>query len=159
MRILWIIPFLLLLGGCTTKTYDQKYSSHITIRTDGLRYSDMGFMYQNSREIKAEIYSFATPVFTLTMHSNICIEKACYRYEVFNRRYLHSSYPRYLIRNVFKGTPIFDSHNVKVTKDGFTQHLEAREYDIIYSVTDQLIRFHDRKNNILIQIRQLQGEI
>jgi len=155
LKILWIVPLLILLSGCAPKSYEQKYSSHITIRSDGLRYSDMGFMYENANEVKVEIYSFATPIFTLTMHSNICIDRACYHYEVFNKRYLHASYPDRLIRDVFQAKPIFGAKNIKRSEDGFEQFIQTREYDIIYSVSKELIRFQDKKNNILLQIRKI----
>jgi len=155
LRVLWIAFLIILLSGCAPKSYEQKHSLHITIRSDSLRYSDMGFMYENANEVRVEIYSFATPIFTLTMHSNICIDRACYRYEVFNKRYLHASYPDRLIRDIFQAKPIFGAKNIIQSDDGFEQSIQSREYDIIYGVSKELIRFQDRKNNILLQIRKL----
>ena len=146
---------MLLLSGCAVKDFDTKYSSHITIRAEGLRYSDMGFIYESNREVKAQIYSLANPVFTLRMHGNICINRACYNYERFNREYLHPSYPDRLINDLFRKRPIFDEKNLVTTKEGFTQKIRSNQYDIIYSVTKDSMRFEDKKNRILIQIQQL----
>ncbi|MGM0623686.1 MAG: hypothetical protein ACQESH_06650 [Campylobacterota bacterium] len=143
-----------LLSGCAAKLFEHRYSSHITIKTPQLRYSDMGFVSQNPNEIHAQIYSLANPVFTIKMYSNVCINRACYRYSAFNEQYLHPSYENKLIKKVFLGKPIFDAKDVVQIDGGFEQKLRSSEYDIIYSVNETMIRFSDRKNNILIKIRK-----
>jgi len=155
-----IIPLslaFLLFSGCAPKTFEHKSSAHITLKTQKLRHSDMGFIYSDKGYVKAQIYKFGAPVFTLRMHGNICIENACYAYERFNEAFLHPSYPKSLIRDVFTAKPIFRGKNLVETKEGFEQKLQASTYEIFYEVSKDLIRLHDKKNSIIIQIRKIPG--
>jgi hypothetical protein len=155
-----IIPLCIaffLFSGCAPKTFEHKFSAHITLKTQKLRHSDMGFIYRDKSYVKAQIYKFGAPVFTLRMHGNICIENACYTYERFNETFLHPSYPKGLIRNVFSAKAIFNGKNLVTTKEGFEQKLQSSTYEIFYEVSKDLIRLHDKKNSIIIQIKNISG--
>ena len=152
-----ITPLLtvLFLLGCAPKTFEKKTPSYITIKTKNLKYSDMGFIYSSQNYIKAQIYKFGKPVFELKMHSNICVDSACFNYARFNEQFLHKSYPKYLIKDIFLAKPIFNKKNLNLLKEGFEQSFETKDMLVQYTVNQDLIRFHDKKNNILIKIKNL----
>ncbi|MGM0534292.1 MAG: hypothetical protein ACQERK_07365 [Campylobacterota bacterium] len=146
----------LLFTGCADKNFTEKSSAHIVLKTPKLRYSDMGFIAKNSSRIQAQIYNMATPVFTLKINRNICINNACFKPKHFNDKYLHPKYPPGLLENIFRAKPVAGGKNRTAEAEGFSQKISSYHYDIIYTVNKKQIRFADKKNNILIQIRYMQ---
>ena len=71
----------------------------------------------------------------------------------FNKEYLSKSYPDDLLQNVLLKKKIFNSLNVVKLDDGFQQTIKDSNQDIIYKVTSNMIYFKDRKNHILIKIK------
>ncbi len=157
------LPFFILLlsivfffGGCGMKQYAHKRSAYIVMKTPAIKYADMGFIYSDEREVKAQIYKLATPVLTLKLGKKACMEGFCYDYGVFNRKYLHPGYPKETIRQIFLGRELMQSRGKSGTGEGFVQEISDADFDILYSVTKDMVRFHDRKNNILIKIRNIE---
>ena len=73
----------------------------------------------------------------------------------FNTEYLHHSYPSDLLQNVLLGRAIYEGKNLVRTAEGFEQMIESSDVDIVYKKTAQQISFKDRKNKILLKIKDL----
>lgn len=155
LKIITPLIAVLVLAGCAPKQFEKKAPSYITIKTKNLKYSDMGFIYSTNSYIKAQIYKFGNPVFELKMHSNICVDSACFNYDRFNEEFLHTSYPKHLIKDIFLAKPIYNKKGFKALNGGFEQIFETNDASVQYRVNQDLIRFHDKKNNILIKIKRL----
>ena len=71
----------------------------------------------------------------------------------FNKDYLHTSYPSDILQNILLSKDIYGGENKIITSDGFRQHIEDENVDILYKVTWNTTYFKDRKNNILLKIK------
>ena len=74
----------------------------------------------------------------------------------FNAHFLNEAYPDTLLQNVLLGKPIYDGKNRVKYKDGYEQHIKSKDVDILYRVKVRSIKFKDRKNRILIKIKEIE---
>jgi len=73
----------------------------------------------------------------------------------FNEEYLNAVYPDELLQNILLGRKIYNGKNILKNSNGFKQDIQTKEVSIIYVVNSQQIYFKDRKNHILIKIKEL----
>jgi len=149
----------ILLNGCATKEYSKQESVFIVFKTPTFRYADLGFIYENDKDLKIEMYSSGQAIMSLEISQNaVCMSLLeCMSKKSFNEKVLSSSYPKNILDNIFKGQKIFDGVNVLKTSNGFTQKLmKHNKYNINYSVLNKQILFHDRMNDIVIKIKRLE---
>jgi N12 class adenine-specific DNA methylase len=71
----------------------------------------------------------------------------------FNEEYLHSAYPEDILQNVLLGKAIYDGKNKVKTDDGFEQNIQNADVDISYKVTSNAVFFKDKKNAILLKLK------
>ena len=71
----------------------------------------------------------------------------------FNAEYLSEVYPSNILQNILLAKPIYGGENRVQTSDGFRQHVEDENVNIIYKVTANTTFFKDRKNNIIFKIK------
>jgi hypothetical protein len=140
---------LLLNLGCS-----QKYISHnnylITIKTNKLKYSDIGIISKSQNSVKVEIFSVGNQILELELDSFVSVNgDTPIPYSIFNSKFLAQNYPNKIIKNIFRGKEIFNGKNRKEMKNGFEQNIGK----IKYRVTKTEIRFKDEKN--LIKIKKL----
>jgi hypothetical protein len=140
---------LLLNLGCS-----QKYISHnnylITIKTNKLKYSDIGIISKSQNSVKVEIFSVGNQILELELDSFVSVNgDTPIPYSIFNSKFLTQNYPNKIIKNIFRGKEIFNGKNRKVIENGFEQNIGK----IKYRVTKTEIRFKDEKN--LIKIKKL----
>ena len=152
--ILWV-SVILLLGGCTVKEYTTSEPKLITLKTKQLRFNDVGFIRTEGDAVQAELFSAGQAVERFEINHLVCVSKGCMRKSAFNAEYLDESYPDTLLQNVLLGRPIFNGRGRVKNVEGFEQHLESGEYLIDYRVGPDETYFKDRRNRILIKIRQL----
>ena len=74
----------------------------------------------------------------------------------FNAEFLNEAYPDDLLQNVLLGLPIYKGENRVRTVDGYEQNIETDDVNILYKVNARVIYFKDRKNRILIKIKDIQ---
>jgi hypothetical protein len=156
-KLLLLLGTLLLLQACGTTPYLKENSALIVFKTPTFRYADMGFIYENRNEVKAEIYGSGQALMTLKItESSVCMSLLeCMSKESFNRNVLSSMYPNEILDNIFRGKPIFKDKNLQKSRNGFTQRLvNQNKYDIHYSVLNNEIVFRDTINTILIKIKK-----
>jgi len=158
MRYLkYFMPFLLLFAllGCAEPNYTKQNSAYIVLKTPTFKYADMGFLYENADEVKAEIYGSGQALMTLKITgSSVCMSRLqCMSKSAFNARVLSSSYPQNTIENIFRGKPVFNGMKIRKKSNGFTQTIiNPGKYHIEYSVLNNQIRFRDTINQILIKV-------
>jgi hypothetical protein len=115
-------------------------------------------MYENSEEMKIEIYSNGQAVMALEIgKENICMSLLeCMNKKSFNQKILSKYYPVDILSHVFRGKKIFNGQNMVKMRNGFTQKLvKTDEYNINYSVLNKQIIFRDTINDILIKVKRL----
>jgi hypothetical protein len=152
---LWLLPFVLLLG-CTKPNYHNQKSALIVIKSDRLKYADMGFVYHANNQSKVQIYSSGQAILTLTIHpDSICMDSLkCLPNKSFNKEFLSANYPDGFLANIFNQKPIFANQNLIKTAKGFKQRIHNSKVDIEYSVENSRLLFRDRSNNVLIKIKE-----
>jgi hypothetical protein len=132
----------------------KKYISHdnylITIKTNKLKYSDIGIISQSQNSVKVEIFSVGNQILELELDSFVSVNgETPIPYSIFNSKFLNKKYPEKIIKNIFSGKEIFSGKNRQNIEGGFQQKIE----NINYLVTKTEIRFKDK--NILIKIKNL----
>jgi len=144
------------LSACVPKNYSKENSAFILLKTPSFKYADMGFIYQNAKEMKVEIYSNGQALMQLEiLEERICLSDfKCMSKEQFNQTLLSSSYPSTLFENIFRGKAIFAGKNKKAIAKGFSQNIVSNSYTIEYSVRQDMISFEDRFNKIKIKIKK-----
>jgi len=155
IKYLLILSLLLLLFGCNEVVYTQQNSAYIVLKTPTLKYADMGFVYENSDEVKAEIYGSGQVLMTLRItKGSVCISRLkCMSKTAFNTYVLNQSYPPDTIEQIFRGKPVFGGANMVQKRNGFTQKLiKTNKYHIEYTVLNKQILFRDTINKILIKV-------
>ena len=155
------LPILLLITlffqACGTPSYLKENAALIVFKTPTFKYADMGFIYENRSEVKAEIYGSGQALMSLKISgSSVCMSLLeCMSKESFNKTVLSSMYPNEILDNIFRGKPIFKELNLQKNRNGFTQTIvNQNKYDIHYSVLNNEIVFRDTINAILIKIKK-----
>ncbi|MCB4775316.1 MAG: hypothetical protein LGB73_00885 [Sulfurovum sp.] len=132
----------------------------MVLRTPTMHYAYQGFIYEGEDKIKIEIYENGQALFSLyitqdTVCSGMfnCINKAS-----LNEQALSPFYPDNIIENIFRGQPLMDGKNVVKEDNGFTQKLtNGNKYNIVYSVLNHEMTFHDTINHIVMKIKKSKG--
>ncbi len=155
LKYVFILLSVLLLWGCAEPSYTKQNSAYIVLKTPTFKYADMGFIYENSGEVKAEIYGSGQALMTLRVtKDSVCMSRLeCMSKSTFNRQVLSSEYPPDTIEQIFRGKPVFGGANMVQKRNGFTQKLiKTDKYHIEYSVLNNQILFRDTINEILIKV-------
>ncbi len=156
-NLLTLLPILLFFQACGTPSYLKENAALIVFKTPTFKYADMGFIYENRNEVKAEIYGTGQALMSLKIsESSVCMSLLeCMSKESFNKTVLSSMYPNEVLDNIFRGKPIFKDKNLQKNRNGFTQTIvNQNKYDIHYSVLNNEIVFRDTINAILIKIKK-----
>ena len=152
-----IVGLLFFFTACGTPAYKKENSAFIVFKTPTFKYADMGFVYENSDEIKAEIYASGQALMSLTIkQDSVCMSLlACMSKQAFNAQVLHASYPEDILDNIFRGKAIYGGKNLKKNRNGFTQKMISQnKYNIQYTVLNNEIVFRDTINHILIKVKK-----
>jgi hypothetical protein len=151
------MPLLLFLQACVSQPYLKENAALIVFKTPTFRYADMGFIYENSDEVKVEIYGNGQALMTLKMTQNsVCMSLLeCMSKKSFNQKVLNRYYPEEVLDDIFRGKPIFSAKHLKKKSNGFTQTIvNENKYNIHYSVLKHEIIFRDTINTILIKVKK-----
>lgn len=153
--ILWA-SLTLLFSGCSIKEYAPSKGKLITIKSDVLRFSDVGYIRKSKSGVEVELYSAGQLVERFVMEEKICTQEGCLSRAEFNKHYLHVNYPDDIIKQIFRGDVIFEKRGFEKTSTGFKQIIDTQEYNIVYKISHNSIYFRDKKNSILIKIREIE---
>ena len=146
MKITFFVTLLLFfMSGCSQKQINIKKEptkgSYIVFKTKKTRFSGTGFYKDTPEYVQLQIYSTGVALANLKFYKNkdlICEGIKCNKRRWFTDNFLAKEYPDDLIINVMTKKPI-----------------SLKSENITYS-TDNGIYFKDRKNRILIKIKDLQ---
>ena len=147
----------LLFSACITQPYKEENAALIVFKTPTFKYADMGFVYENEQEIKADIYGSGQALMTLKISEDtVCMSiLKCMSKEEFNTKVLHETYPKDILNNIFRGKKIFSGLCLDEKSNGFTQHITKEgKYTIQYSVLNNDITFRDKMNEVLVKIKK-----
>lgn len=150
-----IISFLV--SACVPKEYVEQNSAFIMFKTPTFKYADMGFIYENEKETKVEIYGSGQPLMSLEIsETSVCMSLLeCMSKSAFNKAVLHSTYPEDTLENIFRGKALFDGAGLKNNGTGFTQKIVKKDkYNIDYTVLKNQTIFRDTINTILIKVKK-----
>lgn len=157
-KIIVILFAGVLLNSCANKEYTKQQSVFIVFKTPAFRYADLGFIYQNSDEMKIEIYGSGQAIMSLHIsESSVCMSLLeCMSKKSFNAHVLSAFYPESILENIFRGAVVFAGKGLQRTRNGFTQKImKANKYNVYYSVLNNEIEFHDTINHIIIKIKRM----
>jgi len=154
-RNYFLLSLSVLIIGCTPKVFHKQRSALIIFKTPSFKYADLGFIYENSAEMKVELYGSGNALLSLNIDDNrVCFSLfECMESKAFNAKMLNAFYPKNILNSVFRGKKIFNSKNVMQEVDGFSQKIVDEKYNINYRVSHKEILFRDSLNNILIKIK------
>lgn len=144
-------------SACGTQPYKSENAALIVFKTPTFKYADMGFVYENSSEIKAEIYGSGQALMSLTItRDSVCMSRfACMPKKQFNQQVLSAVYPDNILDDIFRGKVIFGGQNLKKNRNGFTQNISyLNKYKIEYSVLNNDIVFRDTINDIVVKVKK-----
>ncbi len=148
---------LFFLQACVTKPYLKQNSALIVFKTPTFRYADMGFVYENSDEVKVEIYGSGQALMSLTISENsVCMSLLeCMSRASFNKKILNEAYPNEILDEIFRGKQIFKGKGLVKNSNGFTQQIIKQDkYNIHYNVLNNQIIFRDTMNAILVKVKK-----
>lgn len=153
MRFIWILLFL---AGCAVKSVSPSTPVVFIFKTPSIKIAATGFL-QKGNVVRLQGYSAGNALFTLKLAKRVCINGRCLSYELFNKKFLSSSYPPFLIKKILLKKPIMQKRGLEKQDGGFMQKIASDTFAIIYTVTKRGVRFLDTKNHILIKIKEIDG--
>ncbi|NPA60503.1 MAG: hypothetical protein GXO30_08630 [Epsilonproteobacteria bacterium] len=145
--------FILIFSACSTKNYEITQTKIIIIKSPKLKFADVGYIRNSDNSIELELFSAGKVVEKITINHLICTTKGCMSKGGFNQEYLDASYPKDMLQNILLAKSIYESKNMQKTKDGFEQNIKDENVDITYKVKPKIIFFKDRKNKIILKIK------
>ena len=155
MRYFTLSLFLLLLSACSFKNYEHSNSKILTIKSPQLKFSDLAFIRHSGDDVEAELFIAGHSIKKIAINYLVCVDEGCMSRSTFNEEFLNTAYPDNLLQNVLLGSPIYEGENRVRTVDGYEQNIETEDVNILYKVNAQAIYFKDRKNKILIKIKDI----
>lgn len=154
-NFLWLL-LLLLFTGCSFKSpYVSSKAYHVVIKNSTLALSDTGFIKRDNKRFNLQLFSAGTPVLDLVVKEDVCMDYICLGKEEFNKRFFGFRHYKNFVNDLFEFKPLYSKKNLKETKTGFSQNLTAVNYDIFYKVEEGNLYFKDKKNRVLIKLKEL----
>jgi hypothetical protein len=152
MRYLLIL-LIVFFSGCSFKDYEKSQSKIIIIKSPRLKFADLGYIRNNDDEVEVELFVAGKSVEKISIDYLICTHEGCLSKSSFNKNFLHYSYPEDTLKQVLLGKEIYNSTNKIIDNDGFSQNIKNQYVDIRYRVSSKKIFFKDKKNNIIVKIK------
>lgn len=153
----YLLVFLVLFFSACSVKQVEKSSKMVVFKTKNIRFSDLGYIGAGKESVEIDLYVVGKAFKKISINGMICIEgEGCMRKSSFNEEYLCSAYPDDLLKNIFLAKPIYESKNLEKTADGFLQNISGNGVDIVYKVDAKAVYFKDRKNKILIKMKDVQ---
>lgn len=151
-----LLVALLFFMGCSYKMpYQFSKSYFVVIKNSQMSVAATGFIKKDENRINLQLFSAATPILDLHIDNLICLDYTCISRKNFNREFFGYSHYEYFIDGLFRLKPIYDKKNLIKTDSGFEQKIKTDDYDITYRVESGNLYFRDRKNRVLIKLKEL----
>ncbi len=151
------VLFSIFIGGCSIKNYNHTSTKLLTLKTKKLKFSDIAYLRHSEDAIELDLFVAGKMVSRFHINHLICVEnEGCLSKGSFNEEYLTRYYPDDTLQNILLGREIYQGKNKQRLDDGFMQLINTQDVAIKYKVTSKSIYFKDKKNHILIKIKDLQ---
>ncbi len=151
--------FLVALIFFTACSYRVPYTSsipyYIVIKNSQIAVADTGFIKKDDTRLNIQLFSASAPIFDLHVEENVCLGYSCMSKESFNKKFFRVKHYKEFIDELFNLKPIYDKKNLKKLNNGFEQHIVTDSYDITYKIQNRNLYFKDRKNRVLIKLKEL----
>jgi len=154
MKYLLLI-FILFFSACSVKEYQQTKTKIVIIKSPKLKFTDVGYLRNSDDAVELELFSAGVAIEKITINHLICVSAGCMSKQGFNQDYLNSVYPSDILQNILLAKPIYNAIGIVKIDDGFEQHIEDANVNIKYKVTKNITYFKDRKNHIIIKIKDI----
>lgn len=154
--VLSVVVLLLMMGGCSVKNYAPAKSKLVVLKTKKLKFNDLAYIRSDGDAIQMDLYAVGTAVERFEIDNLICISKGCMRKSSFNAEYLSPYYPDGILQNILRSRVIFEGEGMRDVCSGFVQKIKSEHYNITYKVSKTETSFKDKKNHILIKIKNIQ---
>jgi len=159
VRLKYLLPlFVIFFAGCSIKNYEYSETKIVTIKSPKIKFSDIGYIRHTDDAIELELFIAGHVFQKIHINRMICVQDGCMRKHTFNKEYLNASYPDDILQNIILSHAIYGKKNLHKLQDGFIQIIKNESVDIKYKVNSYESFFKDRKNHIIIKIRNLNGQ-
>ena len=150
-----LLLFLLFFSACSIKHYEHSNSKILIIKSPQLKFSDLAYIRHSDDAVEAELFIAGKSIKKIAINYLVCVDEGCMSRSKFNAEFLNKAYPDRLLQNILLGLPIYDAKNRVKTINGYRQEIETKDVNILYKVNAKTIYFKDRKNSILIKIKDI----
>ncbi|WP_457744521.1 hypothetical protein [Sulfurimonas sp.] len=148
--------FIIFFSACSIKNYEHTDTKIVIIKSPKIKFSDIGYVKHTDSDIELELFIAGHVFQKIDINHMICMNEGCMSKGSFNEDYLVSSYPSSILQNIILGNKIYDGKNLLKNEDGFEQIIQNSNVNIKYKVNAHEIFFKDRKNHIIIKIKDIQ---
>jgi len=155
-KYFYLIFTLFLFVGCSYKTpYASSQAYFAVIKNSKIALADTGFIKKDDNRLNLQLFSASSPIFDLHVKDDVCIGYTCLSRESFNSKFFGYKHYEDFVEELFNMQPIYNEQNLVSTKDGFEQNIKTENYDIVYKIENQNLYFKDKKNKVLIKLKEL----
>ncbi|MEA1892272.1 MAG: hypothetical protein U9N33_06120 [Campylobacterota bacterium] len=151
-----LVISIFLFSGCSLKDYEVTQTKVIIIKSPKLKFADLGYIRNSDKFIELELFSAGKAIQMITINHLICVSEGCLSKSSFNKDYLNFAYPDGILQDILLSHVIYGGVGKVETSDGFRQQVQDENVDIVYKVSSDTTYFKDKKNNILIKIKDAQ---
>jgi len=148
-----LLIFILLFSACSVKNYETTQTKVIIIKSPQIKFSDLGYIRNTGDSLEMELFMAGKSIQKITINHLICVNEGCLSKGGFNEDYLNKNYPSDLLQNILLAKPIYDGKNKQKIDDGYIQNIKSLHVDISYRVSSSVTFFKDKKNKIIIKIK------
>lgn len=153
-----IFILILIFGGCSSKVYEHTQTKIVTFKTQKIKFSDVGYVRHSDKSIELELFVAGKSIEKFSINHLVCTTKdGCMSKSSFNKEYLSGAYYDDILQDIVLGRPIYNGIAVQKSQDGFAQEIKGDDVEISYRVTFDAIFFRDRKNSIILNIKDIDG--
>jgi len=121
-----------------------------------MKFSDIGYLRNSDDAIELELFIAGQVFQKIHINHLICVKEGCMSKHSFNEEYLNETYPENILQNILLSKEIYGGKNRLKTDEGFMQAINDKDVSIKYRVNSRETFFKDRKNNIIIKIRNVE---
>ena len=150
-----LLAFALFFSACSIKNYERTQSKIIIIKSPKIKFADVGYVRNSDKAVELELFLAGQAIEKISINHLVCVSDGCMSKSGFNADYLNASYPDEILQNILLGRSVYDGKNKTLTQNGFEQRIQNSKVDIRYVVDQNQIFFKDKKNSIIIKIKDV----
>lgn len=151
----FLLVFIFFLSACSVKNYERNEAKVIILKSPKIKFADTGYIRSTDKSIALEMFVAGQQIERIEINHLICVREGCMSKSGFNAEYLHSAYPSDLLQNILLGRAIYEGRGLVKTTEGFEQKIHTSDVEIVYKKTRKEISFKDKKNKIVLKIKDL----